>query len=327
MKAPIAEYLCLKYVGVRTPAEIIRNAESFGWKCRKYIRWKTVHKAPEDAEILRFFADALINERKILPKFYGRVCEIFLQVQRWRFDRDHMAIEPPIRPEWEKLKQLALLARSMPSVVPAELTRAGINLVEADSRSLQIAYHAYNLDDFFRAVAGSDYEAVARKAVRKTIAEEPAKLLEAQLSPWNTLVGASIDSTAPPDQFLTMVFDSLGMDGIVIDAALRFAPQLGSTSGSTVVVRYEAFEGLRLAKAQFLKGILILTVNLAHPYVESLQKDSMAKAAFDQLMTALALSYADLSVESEVLDDFIDSLGLKLISVLRSSVHKTGPAA
>src|SRR5687768_8664008 len=125
MNAVRPEFLSLKYRGVRTPWEIAKDPEKFGWQCRKYIKWKQVHEQKSDAKALKDFADKLLDEKILDVTHLGEINVIFEKVQRWRKDRDGFSVEPDFREGFESMSRTLRVANENPSIVRGVLEKSG----------------------------------------------------------------------------------------------------------------------------------------------------------------------------------------------------------
>jgi len=111
-------FLSLKYKGVRTPWEIMVNPTQYGWSCRKWLRHQS---DAADKAALKAFADALINDGKILTNCLPQINLISERVQRWRKDQEAYSLEPDERSEFKDLRRLVDVVRSNPAAMPGVL--------------------------------------------------------------------------------------------------------------------------------------------------------------------------------------------------------------
>lgn len=111
-------FLSLKYVGVKTPWEILGNATQYGWSCRKWIRNQA---ELSDKNALKTFADSLINDNLILFDLLPEINRISERVQRWRKDPIHFSLEPSEREPFKDLRRYISLARSDPKTMQGVL--------------------------------------------------------------------------------------------------------------------------------------------------------------------------------------------------------------
>ena len=100
-------YLALKYKAIKLTSEYSdKQLIDFGWKCRKYQRWELVQVSDGDNLRLKQFGDSAIEENEIDFELLPRVNEIFLNVARWRLDKQELSIEPALNDEWEHARDI-----------------------------------------------------------------------------------------------------------------------------------------------------------------------------------------------------------------------------
>jgi hypothetical protein len=104
--------LAFKYKTIKLGEQYTEKQTSgLGWKCRKYIRWSDVHVG-EDRDVLKSFGDTAVDNLEINYSLLPRINEILVNVQRWRLDKENLAVEPDFENSWNHANQLVLAAQS-----------------------------------------------------------------------------------------------------------------------------------------------------------------------------------------------------------------------
>src|ERR1700733_2622933 len=145
----IPEFLAFRYQGVRRIDEILSKSSDFGWKCRKYIKWRDVHNSKDDARALYAFANGLLDEGRLRTDLYGQISGVWFNVQKWRLDKENMSVEPPLRKEWGKHEVLFKAAQMNLALIPARLSELKIKVDTFSSLVAQMFFYACELDTFF----------------------------------------------------------------------------------------------------------------------------------------------------------------------------------
>lgn len=309
-----AEFLSYKYEGVRTIGEISDDPVSFGWKCRKYIRWKQVHNDETDRDVLRFFADGLIEKNELNPRLYGAISRIFYNVQRWRLDKEELSIEPPYRKEWIELHGIARVARQSPSLILEELRSQNL-LIQSDTTTIQSAFFLHLLNKYLTIFSGQKFQQIKLEGISSVPEEEFLGQCHESFSDFYSCHGLKFDLSDSLAELISGVFDDLGIEGIELDSALEFPSNVASISSdhrNKAVISYCEIERFQLLSASSSGNILHLRLNSNHPYVKSLSENKELKMHFEEFFKAYVLSIYEMPGYGDVLSDFSAYLGLWL---------------
>ena len=77
-----------------------KDLVNIGWKCRKWQNWSAIHAEQDDRMVLRTFGDSAVENQIVESDLLERVYSIFLNVARWRLDKQSLSIDPPKTESW-----------------------------------------------------------------------------------------------------------------------------------------------------------------------------------------------------------------------------------
>lgn len=313
------EFLCYKYEGVRTVGEIREDATAFGWKCRKYIRWKQIHNEDTDREVLRFFADGLIDKGEINLKLYGAINRIFYNVQRWRLDKEELAIEPPLKKEWEEFHSIARIAKQSPSIILEEL-RSNNLLIQADSTTIQSAFFLSLLNKYLSLFSKESFQKIQMDELESAPANEFLAKCNKSCVDFYGQHGIKFEEAESLDELISRIFYDFGVEGIELDSTLKLSSNIAQISSGLrgkALISYCEIERFQLLSVSSSGDILHLRLNSNHPFVKSFYEDKNKREHFEELFRAYVLSVYEMPGYGDVLSDFSAYLGLWLYRMYR----------
>lgn len=292
-------YLSLKYKGVKTPWEIMRNPVQYGWSCRKWIRHQRDNKAKEN---LKIFATALIDDAEIIKQYLPTINVIAERVQRWRKDSDSFELEPDERPEYKDLRRIIAIAYENPEVI-RRILMDEFNLVGLESIALS------ELPMLLKQATG------ARFIYKMAGQVSPSSMTPIQLSThWKDACSLLVNAYGLSQKYINdeesanFFLDDLGLNpdiptplGLGEDEKLNYFDD----------VILESYKGpkSKLCKLEFRKGQVFVSINQSHPWVDLLKENSKAR---DLLFLSIGESYLTQFVSREEVEDFVSELGLNI---------------
>jgi hypothetical protein len=305
-----AEFLSLKYRGIRTPWEIDKDKDQFGWQCRKYIRWKAVHENKGDAKTLKEFADKLIDQQLLDVKVLPTINAVFEKVQRWRKDRDSFSVEPDLREGYEVLARTLRIASENPAIVRTILSRSSMWSSDISGEDAIARFLACLTGDFLKAYPGSptlDLE-VARKDFPRFEKEFTATIKQVYAA-----YGLASPRATRTEALVVAVLRDLGIPyALSATSILQAAQQTGEYEARIVVEEIEDRESV-LVIPRYAQGQLILRVNRKHPWFKVAALELNNPESLSRVFAECAANATlDMLGDIDTIDQFFKYLGLSL---------------
>jgi len=273
------EFLFLKYKGMPSPWEIIDQAKRFGFKCKRYAKWKDVHVSSNSPQLLKQVGDSLIDSDELDLSEYGELMKVWERVQRWTKDKEGFSIEPDILPEYEKFARLIDVGSKKPDVIDLMIDECGyeIELISIDDRwriFLSICIH-----NLFH--TGKRYQCLVEKQehidISKIKWQELVKLVRALVVDLYQQIGFDVSSN-DDNEVITLFIKEIGC---------CHEPMSNERSGVARVkylpkVWLEKYEGglSELVKFQYSDGNVIVKLNKKNKIFYS--NDSLSKLLVEE---------------------------------------------
>jgi hypothetical protein len=319
----IREFLSFRYRGVRRIDEILAKPTDFGWRCRKYIKWRDVHNSKTDAKSLYSFADELIDNGRVKLDLYGQVSAIWLNVQKWRLDKEKLAIDPPTRKDWEKREILFKAAQTNPTLIPAQLSESGLETDGLSSFAVQILFYASELDAFF---ASQKIDRYPTKPVSQSLLpfeeEKVRKVLQDRFGHVYRSVGLKSPKAVSAAQLLCQIIEDLGFSKIVLNPNLLFPPREHRRS-TDPIIEYVALEKFRLLEVATAAGVAQVRVNLNHPFIKSIAHNGRLDPKAELFIRSYVNSMLRMAGSIKAIETFNSYLGLELHNAIRLLAKNT----
>jgi hypothetical protein len=308
----ISEFLAFRYQGVRRIDEILAKPTDFGWKCRKYIKWREVHNSKDDPKALYDFADALMEEGVLRKDLYGAISAIWLNVQKWRLDKEKLSVDPPARKEWDKRDVLFKAARSNPSIIAARLSALGVEADPLTSLSRQARFYAREIDSFFCAQGVEDYpaEPIEQSLFVAQEAELARTLFQRFQIPYHNF-GLTSPASTNIVQFLCQIAADLGFVSVILNPELAI-PTAAAPCEAEAVVELVPLQKFKIIDVRFILGIPHIRVNSTHPFVVSLATNGALDPKIIAFLKAYGSSMLSMAGSLDTLETFNSYLGLAL---------------
>lgn len=315
------EFLALKYIGVPTVEKLKENAKSYGWKCRKYSRWKQVHIEPDDASILHEMGTSLIDEGEVDCAVYARVSEIWLRVQRWRFDKDKLEIDPPKNEAWERMKVGVQVAIEYPHSIVSFLFSRGVkNELNAYSGCMLFLLH--HLSDLLQDIGIKPVNEFSDLVQTNSFSKESLDSVLTALV--DRLYGEQCVSTSTARQgvdLINQVLMDLGIDTFVFPDNLPYS-DVEVDEEPSVIVEYAMLERDKAIDIKTTKGKTIVILNEHHIGIQNMMGIS-GQNAIEILFAAIGETVNDMPSKEKVLNDFLALFSLHLIQLSSGGVLST----
>lgn len=311
----IREFLAYRYQGVWRIDEILKKPKDIGWKCRKYIKWRDVHNSNTDAKTLYSFADHLIEKNKLLMNLYGDISGIFFNVQKWRRDKDNMAIDPPPKKEWEKREILFKAVQKNLALIPARLADQKLKIEDLDNLSEQILFYSSELDSLFQAQNVDSYpiEPLSKILLAAKEAQWGKKILTRFEYAYSS-VGLPIPDFRDISQFIKQVLDDLGFIGINLDQNLTIPDYIGAQE-KDVLVEIVQLEKFKLFEVSSACDITKICLNKKHPFIKSiLINEKNIQPNMEIFLKSYAKCMLKMGGSLDTLETFNSYLGIDLHS-------------
>lgn len=307
---PLPEFLCLKYKGVRRIDQILAQAESFGWKCRKYQNWKQVHVENADKLLLKSVGDLLIDEGKFDLKAFGRLSKIFLNVQRWRADREQMAVDPELLVGWSDLDRLLHVIKERPVILTQKLRR---DFTGYEGLSKDSALTLFFATLLLKMLNDEGVPLAAKLSLEPSMpAQERDEVVRRLIQNLYSAVGLPSPPVKPTaGGILPLVFANLGFSQPSFDPA-SYKWDLTEPTPTAVTLRYIQLSPSVLMKVEISEGATVLVLNSQHPFLADILKNPSAKAAVEQLLSAYAEAMQQMPSSNEDLVLFTSLVGMIL---------------
>ncbi|MDO3380532.1 hypothetical protein [Geoalkalibacter halelectricus] len=304
------EFLCFKYKGVPRIDELIKNSDDYGWKCRKYIRWEQVHNKATDKVALKTFGDSLLNNKYVERKYLGDIQAVFLNVQKWRFDKEQLSVEPERKTSWERLNIRIEATGSSPSIIVNEITQRNIELNLSDVDEVQEAFWIISSVEFFADQNYGKFADVQSHNVHiKHLRGEFYPLLKQLLLGYLGMLSYSPNELG----LLLKTLRYLGFDKLVSHERLPIGNNVNDTQPCKVYVEYCELERERLMKYTYVRDNVVLKINKNHPFCQRYIIVEEAKHHVEELLKAIALSCDDMITNEDIIRQFTSYIGMHLL--------------
>lgn len=312
----IPEFICLKYAGVHSPAQMLSDKIGIGWKCRKYQRWTDIHVENGDREILKAVGDGLIDHDVVLLEHFGRISEIFLNVQRWRYDKEKLSVDPPHESLWDKVDNEIALGEDALAFVKKTLGALGISTDATDSG---FARAVVIFEQILSMAEGQELLECDRGGTEIAVAFESKS---AWLSYARDHVAAMYTAvgTDPPESssivgVLQSVCRDIGLCKYQEIAEKDLSEIVVTDSAKKIVIRHGQLPERKLFSIDYAQGIVVVTLNDNHSFIHEVLKEDHSSRLFHQLVYAYAKSANAMVGASDDIDRFTSYLGLSLSRV------------
>lgn len=305
MRETIPQFLCFRYKGLKRPAEVLADATKLGWSFRKWQNWKQVHVSPEDKQLLKSLGDQLVDHQRFDLMHFGRVSQILLNVQRWRKDRENLAVEPDPLPAWIECERLLVVADENPNVILQQLHRdlAGANSIPAADLVDIFAWH--NLALFFSKLKQPDISlsgfwapwdfALLAEQVRSAI----AKLYVS--------VGLTVPKLSSVRGLTAKCMCDLGFPAVNHQAALEPTSLPPEPHHKLPIIKYTSQGPLSLLQVSNVEGHVYVAINRDHAFVKGISEMN-PKDALEMILTA----YAEAATELLRKENDFEQLSLRM---------------
>jgi len=312
----IDAFLSLKYQGVKTPWEMLKDNNQFGWQCRKYLKWKDVFVKPDDREKLKLLADSLIDTGEINVECIPAANRVFERMQRWRKDKVGFSEEPDERQHYSFLRREVGLAKCNHSQILGLLSRLGLNedfLVRKKDLEEISFFLAAEILNYLHEFNGSEFATIE---IRKISCQELVDLAMSAVNKLYKIYGLKSISSENPSLCLKQFLSDIGISTEGLPDKLNSESLIDAIPSK---VQSIAIEWKELSKEVFLRtdfrqGVLYLICNSAHPWVKVHHIDS---PVVQDLIISLGDSIYGMLGDKEVLDNFLAAFGLGLLKRAR----------
>jgi hypothetical protein len=305
--------LWLKYRGVPSPWEFVRQPRRLGFKCRKYAGWQAVHVDKTTGDVLRRVGDTLLDQETLPLELYGHVSRVWERVQRWAKDKDKLALEPDQYESFETFSRTVRIGAAEPLMVDGVLADAFGDLSGIE---VQQRWGIFILLEIAKLLGGSK--------------DVPDDLRIG----WDEVDVSEL--TAAVSSVLTKLYDALGFELDVVDTLEKckfFLRELElpqepvnevrpakakPTALPTVVVEQCNRSDNRIAEVRHVGGTLVVKVNSVHV---AMLADNPARefACSDFVWKCIGRACLDHLGKIDDIQDFLDSLGQHIASETRVS--------
>jgi hypothetical protein len=308
----IDAFLSLKYQGVKTPWEMLKDNNRFGWQCRKYLKWKEVFVKHDDREKLKLLADSLIDTNEVNLSCLPAANRVLERVQRWRKDKEGFSEEPDERQYYSFLRREIDLAKNDSSQVFGLLSRLGLNedyLVNKQDLDQISFFLSAEILNYLHEFKGSEFAIVELK---KTSCHELVDLAISTVNKLYKSYGLKPGSLKSPSLCLKQFLNDIGIltDGLPDKLnSVSFIDAIPSKIPN-IIIEWKELSKEVFLRTDFRQGVLYLICNSAHPWVKVHRIDS---PIVQDLIISLGESIYGMLGDKEVLDNFLTMFGLGLL--------------
>lgn len=293
-------FLSLKYVGVKTPQEILKSVTQYGWSCRKWIRNQ---ESSEDKQILKEFSSSLIDEGTLLNEHLPVINRISERVQRWRRDPVDFSVEPEEREQFKELRRYLSLAGEN-SLVMEEILRDEFGIDTSSICDLE------QIPNIYKLVTVARFSAKISGTKFNSFSDVNASQVQA-----NELFGDLLDSFGyeKPSNSIELA----GMvEWFLEECGLQFQIEVPEQNSSAqrylsqqIFTEQISVSKEVLCKFEYRQGKVYIRLNQDHAFCgKSLSSHDLRNS----LMLALGDTYLSQLGASEVIEGFIAELGINL---------------
>lgn len=147
-------FLWLRYAGVPSIDDIeSRGGKFYAYKCKKYAYWDTVHTSSQSKELLLDCFQSLSAGEQLLADNFEEMQRAWLLMQRWRLDKESLAIDPPLLDSYIRLQSIFKIAAANPDFVPSHMTNNGLDADNLEDETLWSVFCAFMLVEFLKSSA------------------------------------------------------------------------------------------------------------------------------------------------------------------------------
>ena len=305
-----SELLPFKYKGVPRIDEIQKDPVGYGWKCRKYIRWVLVHETRADRNALKVVGDELVDNNRLNQDLYLEICPVFLNVQKWRLDKENLSVEPERRANWEELRIVIEAANDSPALMVNDVQQRNISHENCNVVEIQEAFWMVKIVEFFNEISlGSFSDIILHDTEVETLRYSFNKSLKDFFSSYV----ASFPYPGSTSQAIESLFEFMGLDGLTFYEGLNCATEKLDTAKRKIFIEYCKLSRDEFLQIGFSKNDLLLKINSNHPFCGLFSENKEQKHLFEKFLKSYALSYDDLISDGSTLDRFTKYLGLNLL--------------
>jgi len=313
-----AEFIAFKYAGVPTVSELKKDAESFGWKCRKYSNWKQVHVERGDAKRLHQMANALIDKGEVDCEVYGRVSEIWLQIQRWRLDKKGMQVDPPKKTAWVELNTSIKVAAEHPHSIISTLVSKGLS-DRYGSHDASVLFLIHQLTELMQKLSICPSEEVMGiingHSLGKDQINRAVNLVAEQLYCEQC---SEICRKGKGLEVLNHVFEGLDINAFHAPESLPYE-EVDLEGEPTVIVEYAKLSNDKVVDIRMAKGKTIVVLNKRHLGLSNLL-DKSEPEIIQIIFGALGATANDMATRDKDVKDFLALFSLHLIQLSTGGV-------
>ena len=285
------------------------DSERYAWKFRKYSRWKDVQSAADDPQCLHRMANSLLNGGSLSVNDFEGICRILERVQRWRFDKHDLSVEPNKRDEWLRLNAFLSLAKRKPSVIGRRLKDLG-KLNYSNPEALIELFIISELLEFLR-TAGYEVGSIGVMSQQGPLSRKEIVVLVDEIG--KTIFeecGLFWEGGSTIQEDLNIILEALDVSEIsLVDFHGQLINDEVDVINPVTSLEYGELERSRLLSMRFVKGANIVTINRKHPFIKKLDSLSGRQVA-EAMFLAFGDTAADMSADELIIQDFISYLGL-----------------
>lgn len=305
--------LSLQYKGIRTPWEIFSDPTTFGWQCRKYLRWTAVQTHADDRAALKSMADSLIDDASLDTKLLPTINRIFERVQRWRKDKENFSIEPDERENYIDLKRNIALAIENPALI-TELLSLRLNIASSGPENdddLVTLFYAAVIAEFLKDFKGGPF--CDRKIHSIDVKTIPAVVAKGLLDVYRDFgLGLGRREKEQPLDILRTFLGDIGIAATIKSVRARES-SVKLSIPAAIVETVEALDSV-FVRTSYRQGKLYIAYNTRHPWVIAA---GSKPADLPALFKAIGESTLSMLGDKDTLDLFFDHLGTSLARTTR----------
>lgn len=318
----LLEFLCFRYQGIKRPDEILKDRktkESFGWKCRKYIKWDTVHNDISDRHALYEFANNLIDRGRINFSYYDQVSLVFFNVQKWKLDKDNFAIEPALRKPWEQLEALLQVVQDTPHIMLSSLEEQKIDCKGLNAVDIQVVFYIKKLYEFLCDSSAPDY--ISGENV--TLQRFDQNVINDDIHQKFEKIYKSVGKVSPlgksPIDSITQIYHDFGFEQMAIKLDLKLSTEKRHKGkvGGKVIFEYVNLGKTRLLHVHSAHDNIHVHLNVSHRYIRRIQNNHESIENFELFIRAYVKSMYAMMGSFETISSFTDYIGVELERIMR----------
>lgn len=303
------EFLCLKYKGVLKISEIMKSPSTskyFGWKCRKYINWTDIQNENEDRKILKIFGDELIENNKLVLKYYGAISRMFFKVQQWKHDKNALSIEPPSKIDWDYLFTVIKNSKENSDIIYLYLKDFQISLNNFNIKEIQYLFYFVLLIDFFNKSIPEINIEVSLHSLKSI----NNKIFIENIEPFYKYFG--LDLKLKDDIFdnIKSIYNDIGISDIFLHKKLN----LLSIQHSIVQISflYKDLDKTSFLNIKNVKNNILVEVNSRNKFIHDTKSNDILKNHFELFLKSYVLAINELPELHNNINTLNSYLALKL---------------